>query len=64
MSKSNPRSIRPKKSQKNRLSLTKRKQELEEANIAEPHAFANYEKVKRILDIVPKLSEYDIDQAW
>jgi hypothetical protein len=52
MSKSNPRSI-SKKKQVKRMSITKRKQELEDVNLidSKTKAFKNYDKVKRVLEI-------------
>ena len=50
-----------KKTQHNRLSSTKRKQELENANVVESNSrcFMNYEKVKRILDVGFNQNEKD-----
>lgn len=58
MSKSNSRS-KTRKSQAKRLSSTKRKQELEDANVIECRTkpFKNYEKVKRVLDITLKVND-------
>ena len=50
-----------KRTQHNRLSSTKRKQELENANVIESNSkhFMNYEKVKRVLDIGFNSNEND-----
>ena len=60
MSKLVPRS-KSKKTQHSRLSSTKRKQELENANVVESNSrhFMNYEKVKRILDVGLSPNEND-----